>query len=407
MKRYSDAELQRIKERNPISSVIGRYVTWDRAKTNGSQGDYWACCPFHEERTPSFHCVDQDHSYKCFGCGASGDQFAFLQAHLGLSFVEAAQHLGGEAEAEPLTPEQIKRDAEERARRLQEKERADNAFRTEEINKASKLFRLGGRVGKTEGADYLRGRGLAPLPFRLPLRFHPHFKYWHMRDVPGQKKKEPYVLFSGPVMLAPISGPSHEFLGVHITYIDPARPGEKIRVEDPEAEPDPVPDENGPPVYVAPKKIRGSKRGATIKLIQPKGFSRLVLGEGWETTVSVALAEYGSEAFARTAYWTAIDLQSMGGKSAKTIAHPNLKNKAGRSLAVPGPEPDMGDPKVFNVPDQVTEMVLLGDGDSDRFTAEQVHARAARRFAAEGRTIRSVWAPDGMDFNDLLKAGAA
>ncbi len=73
-------------------------------------------------------------------------------------------------------------------------------------------------------------------------------------------------------------------------------------------------------------------------------------------------------------------------------------------MLVPGPEPDMGEPKVFTIPDQVTEIVLLGDGDSDRFTAEQVHARAARRFAAEGRTIRSVWAPDGMDFNDLLKA---
>mgnify|MGYP001794148441 CR=1 FL=1 len=55
MKRFSDAELQRIKERNPISSVIGRYVTWDRSKINCSLGVYWACCPFLDERTPSFH----------------------------------------------------------------------------------------------------------------------------------------------------------------------------------------------------------------------------------------------------------------------------------------------------------------------------------------------------------------
>jgi hypothetical protein len=93
----------------------------------------------------------------------------------------------------------------------------------------------------------------------------------------------------------------------------------------------------------------------------------------------------------------------MGGKSAATIAHPALLNKAGKPLRVPGPDPDMDDPKVLAIPDQVTELVLLGDGDSDRFTASQVHARAARRFAADGRTIRSVWAPDGMDFNDMIK----
>lgn len=398
MKRFSDTELQRIKDQNPISEVIGKYVTWDRAKTNGSQGDYWACCPFHDESTPSFHCVDTSGAYKCFGCGASGDQISFLQAHLGLSFAEAVDQLGGKAEADPLTPEQIAADQKKRAERLAEKEKSNNSFRAEEIRRAGKLWRLGGRVGGTEGTDYLRGRGLVPLPFRLPLRFNPHFKYWHQRDVPGQKKKEPYVLFSGPVMMAPVTGPDHDFLGVHITYIDPSRPGKKIAIEDPEAEPR----DDGRHVLIAPKKIRGSKRCASIKLIQPRGFTRLVLGEGWETAVSVALAEYGTEAFEKTAYWTAIDLQSMAGKAAATIAHPTYKNKAGRPLRVPGPEPDLADPKVLSIPEQVSELVLLGDGDSDRFTAEQVHRRAAHRFAAPGRTVRSVWAPDGMDFNDMI-----
>ena len=55
MKRFSDAELQRSNVRKPISSWIVGYVTWDRSKINCSLGVYWACCPFLDERTPSFH----------------------------------------------------------------------------------------------------------------------------------------------------------------------------------------------------------------------------------------------------------------------------------------------------------------------------------------------------------------
>ena len=398
MKRFTEAEKERVKAKNPISIIIGRHVTWDRSKTNANAGDFWACCPFHAENSPSFHCVDRDHRYKCFGCGATGDQFTFLQNVEGLSFVEAMERLGGNAEAEPLSPEKI---AEDKAR-AEDKRREQEAFaearRQDEIKKAFKLWGYGGRVGGTEGVGYLRGRGLAPLPFVLPLRFHPHFKYWHSRPVPGQKRQEFFVLFSGPAMLAPITGPDGSFAGVHITYFDSRRPGRKIELEDPYAEPR----DDGKPSLIAPKKIRGSKRNASIKLLQPEGFTRLVVGEGWETTASVALAEYGTDVFSRTAYWVSIDLQSMGGKAIETIAHPHMKNRAGRPLKVPGPFPDMDDPRALTIPDQVEEVVRLGDGDSDRFTAEQVMARANARWAKPGRRQFDAWAPEGQDYNDIL-----
>lgn len=122
MKRYTEAEKDRVRANNPISKVIEPYVTWDRARTNPGAGDFWACCPFHAESTPSFHCEDLKHRYKCFGCGASGDQFTFLQEHQGMSFLEAMEHLGGQAEPEPLSPEQIAADkaAADRKRREQE-----------------------------------------------------------------------------------------------------------------------------------------------------------------------------------------------------------------------------------------------------------------------------------------------
>ena len=48
--RFENSFLDEIRDRVPISSVIGQRVTWDRKKTNASRGDYWACCPFHGEK---------------------------------------------------------------------------------------------------------------------------------------------------------------------------------------------------------------------------------------------------------------------------------------------------------------------------------------------------------------------
>ena len=81
----------------PISSVVGRKVAWDRRKSNPGKGDYWACCPFHGEKTPSFHVDDRKGRYHCFGCKVSGDIFTFLVEKEGVSFPEAIERLAMEA----------------------------------------------------------------------------------------------------------------------------------------------------------------------------------------------------------------------------------------------------------------------------------------------------------------------
>lgn len=91
--RFSNTFLDEIRDRVPISDVIGRRVTWDRRKTNVPRGDYWACCPFHGEKSPSFHCEDRKGRYHCFGCGVTGDHFRFLTELEGLSFPEAVQQI--------------------------------------------------------------------------------------------------------------------------------------------------------------------------------------------------------------------------------------------------------------------------------------------------------------------------
>jgi DNA primase len=72
-------------------------VAWDRRKTNAGKGDYWACCPFHGEKSPSFHVEDRKGRYYCFGCKVSGDIFTFLVEKEGLKFYEAVEQLAMEA----------------------------------------------------------------------------------------------------------------------------------------------------------------------------------------------------------------------------------------------------------------------------------------------------------------------
>ena len=89
--------LEDIRNRVTISSVVGRKVAWDRRKSNPGKGDYWACCPFHGEKTPSFHVEDRKGRYHCFGCKASGDIFTFMVEKEGVPFMEAVERLAAEA----------------------------------------------------------------------------------------------------------------------------------------------------------------------------------------------------------------------------------------------------------------------------------------------------------------------
>lgn len=95
--RFSDTFLEEIRQRLPITQVVGEHVLWDKRKSQPGKGDMWACCPFHAEKSPSFHADDRRGIYHCFGCGASGDHFRFLTEKAGMSFPEAVEKLAGMA----------------------------------------------------------------------------------------------------------------------------------------------------------------------------------------------------------------------------------------------------------------------------------------------------------------------
>ena len=89
--------LDELRARVSIVAVVGRKVTWDSRKTNAARGDYWAPCPFHQEKTASFHVEEAKGRYHCFGCHAGGDVVSFLRETEGLGFMEAVERLAAEA----------------------------------------------------------------------------------------------------------------------------------------------------------------------------------------------------------------------------------------------------------------------------------------------------------------------
>ncbi|WP_183228416.1 DNA primase [Bartonella callosciuri] len=91
--RFPPDFLEELRIRLPISTVIGQRVVFDPQKSKPSRGDFWCCCPFHGEKTPSFHCDDRKSRYYCFGCGVSGDIFTFLCELDGLHFSESVERL--------------------------------------------------------------------------------------------------------------------------------------------------------------------------------------------------------------------------------------------------------------------------------------------------------------------------
>ncbi|MGC1504372.1 MAG: DNA primase [Sulfitobacter sp.] len=89
--------LDELRTRSSLSQVVGRKVVWDARKSNQGKGDMWAPCPFHQEKSASFHVDDRKGFYYCFGCHAKGDAISFVRETENVGFMEAVEILAREA----------------------------------------------------------------------------------------------------------------------------------------------------------------------------------------------------------------------------------------------------------------------------------------------------------------------
>mgnify|MGYP001211918060 CR=1 FL=1 len=108
-----DDVVEEVRTRADIVEIIGEHVALKRAGK-----DFRALCPFHREKTPSFYVVPAKGFFKCFGCGESGDVFAFLMKRLGLGFNDAVRQVAERVGVE--IPEPGRRSGDERHRPLYE-----------------------------------------------------------------------------------------------------------------------------------------------------------------------------------------------------------------------------------------------------------------------------------------------
>ncbi|MCM1567948.1 MAG: DNA primase [Roseburia sp.] len=123
---YPEELIEEIRLKNDITGVISGYV-----KLQKKGGNYWGCCPFHNEKTPSFSVSEDRQMYHCFGCGVSGNVYTFLMKYENYTFPEAiralAERAGVNLPQEEYSEEQRQK-ADRRARLLEVNREAARYF---------------------------------------------------------------------------------------------------------------------------------------------------------------------------------------------------------------------------------------------------------------------------------------
>ena len=151
--------LDEIRNRLSLAQVAGRKVIWDNKKTNQAKGDFWAPCPFHQEKTASFHVDDRKGYYYCFGCHEKGDMIGFVMGTENVGFIEAVEILAGEAGLQMPARDPRAKEKQDRNKELGDvMEMAVQFFKLHYASKAG-----------TAARDYVRDR-------RLPVEIQDQFE---------------------------------------------------------------------------------------------------------------------------------------------------------------------------------------------------------------------------------------
>ncbi len=219
---YSEEIKEEVRSANDIVDVISGYV---RLQKKGSS--YVGLCPFHNEKTGSFHVSQNKQMYHCFGCGAGGDVFAFLMEYENFSFQEAMENLAARAGISLPKQElsgQAKRESDYRDRLLEvnreagkyyylllRNERGAHAleyFRKRELtDETMKKFGLGySDKYRDDLYRYLKAKGYEDQLLKdsglilMDEKRGPHDKFWNRAMFPIMNVHNKIIGFGGRVM---------------------------------------------------------------------------------------------------------------------------------------------------------------------------------------------------------------
>lgn len=366
--RFSDSFLAEVKARTSMVELVGREVELHRRG-----GDHWGLCPFHAEKTPSFKVDEGGGFYKCHGCGAGGDAFAYVAARTGCDFPAAVEDLairaGLQADRDGRTAPKAKPVAERLSGQEQDEARARNT-------RAAVAMWLNGRerLSGTPAAAYLAGRGidLARLG-RQPrvLRFHEGLRHPETGDR------------LHPALVAAVCDGAGRHVATHRTFLQTlpstriGQPGRVVKlrgVKDPKLSFGPI---RGGAIRLWRGQTADPRTGE-VKPAPPVGRLKpdapaddrwVWLTEGIEDALTLALARPSVR------IWAAIS----GGNFA-----------------------------AVELPDQVAGVVIVADNDGDGSQASRAVDRAIAAHRAAGRQVKLCRPPPGFkDANEMVTGETA
>ena len=178
--------VQKILDTARVEEVVGDFVT---LRKRGA--DLWACCPFHGEKTPSFHVIPSKGQYYCFGCHKGGSAVGFIMDYEHLSYVEALRYLARKYNIEIVEKEETAEDIANRQRNeslLLVSEYAGNFFKEQ----------LKTEEGKAVGLEYFHSRGLTDATIeRYGLGWAPSSRHALSDAAKAAGYKDEYLLETG------------------------------------------------------------------------------------------------------------------------------------------------------------------------------------------------------------------
>lgn len=142
----TDEDKERVRQATDILQLVGETV---ELRQRGS--DFWGCCPFHREKSPSFHVNPATGLWKCFGCGAGGDVFAYVMKRESLEFPDSIRFLADRAGIELAEEQHLSRRGPRRNRLMECLAEAEGYY--------TMLLLRGRGEGPAAARSYLSGRG--------------------------------------------------------------------------------------------------------------------------------------------------------------------------------------------------------------------------------------------------------